>query len=119
MKRASVLVVDDDHEFATSLGEWVREHGIEASVAHDAPTALLAVQGELYPKIALVDINLPVVDGYELGQRLRARGVEHLIAVTGIADESRSLSNQFDAHFTKPVDFSELDRVLQKLTGAD
>jgi len=109
-----VLIVDDHNDFARSLQQGLELLGHRTEVAHDAPTALLAAQS-FAPEVALLDIMLPVVDGYDLGTRLRERGVRHLIAVTGTAKPDSSAANGFDAHFGKPLALDELDRVLRAL----
>lgn len=109
-----VLIVDDHNDFAQSLQQGLELLGHRTEIAHDAPTALLAAQS-FAPEVALVDIMLPVVDGYDLGSRLRERGVRHLIAVTGTAKPELSTAAGFDAHFGKPLQLDELDRVLRAL----
>ncbi len=85
--------------------------------AGDGPTALRLVQ-EFAPQVALLDIGLPVMDGYELAERLRdstpARSLR-LIAVTGYgqsADRQRALDAGFDAHLVKPLTLERLQQVL-------
>jgi CheY-like chemotaxis protein len=109
-----VLIVDDHSDFAQSLKEGLALRGHATEVAHDAPTALLACQS-FAPEVCLLDIGLPVVDGYDLASRLRERGVRHLIAVTGTAKPDRSHAEGFAAHFGKPLELDELDRVLRTL----
>ena len=66
-----VLVVDDNVDAAETLAELLVAMGCEARVAHDGPGALLAAQ-DFGPALVLLDIGLPVMDGYELASRLRA-----------------------------------------------
>lgn len=74
------------------------------------------------PHVALVDIGLPVLDGYELAQRFRADpdlGEIHLVAVTGYgqqSDRDRSAAAGFDAHLVKPV---EIHAVASVVAGLD
>jgi CheY-like chemotaxis protein len=81
-------------------------------VAHDGPEALAAAPG-FVPEVALLDIGLPVMDGYELARRLRSllgAGLR-LIAVTGYGQEHdrlRSFQAGFDEHLVKPVDLPAL-----------
>jgi CheY-like chemotaxis protein len=91
--------------------------------ALDGPSAL-RVAGEFRPAIALLDIGLPVMDGFELARRLR-EGDAHpgikLIAITGYgqeADRERSRAAGFDAHLVKPVDMEHLEQLLQDLSAA-
>ena len=65
-----VLVVDDNEDAADLLAEVLRARGHEVRVAFDGPTALAAVVDQP-PRVALLDIGLPVMDGYELARRLR------------------------------------------------
>src|SRR5690606_31126380 len=90
-----LLVVDDNHDAAASLGLLLRSLGAEVRVVHDGNAALFAYRN-WKPDAALIDPGMPVTDGYELARRLRAesggRGLP-LIALTGWgqkADRRRS-----------------------------
>jgi signal transduction histidine kinase len=112
-----VLIVDDNHDAATLIGDWLDNLGFEVRVAHDGPSAL-AMAETFRPNIALLDIGLPVMDGYELGKRLRevmAGADLRLVAVTGYgqdSDRKRSSEAGFAAHLVKPVDIDLLTKVL-------
>jgi CheY-like chemotaxis protein len=104
-----VLVVDDDRDAVALMEEALIELGFSVAVAHDAPSALLVAKS-FQPDTALVDIGLPIIDGLELGRRLRAAeavpGVLRLVALTGFGRESDRLRSQqagFDVHLVKPV----------------
>jgi len=117
---ARLLLVDDNADAARVLAELLREHGYDVAVAHDAPAALVLAD-EFRPVIALLDIGLPVMDGYELARVLRARmpTPPRLVAVTGYgdhADTARSREAGFDVHLGKPVDFDKLVSVLGSLS---
>jgi PAS domain S-box-containing protein len=112
-----VLIVDDNADAAALLGILVREFGYEPRVVHDGPSALSEAES-FEPQLALVDIGLPVMDGYELAQRFaehpRLRATK-LVAVTGYGqqrDRETSARAGFAAHLVKPVDADELRRVL-------
>ena len=70
----------------------------------------------LFRSCALLDIGLPVMDGYELARRLRSQlGTVRLIAITGYGqpdDRARAKEAGFDAHLVKPVDLDELQAAL-------
>ena len=110
-----VLLVDDNHDAAELLAEVLRASGHRVAVASDGPTAL-RVAAEFHPDRALLDIGLPVMDGYELARRLRSQlGPVRLIAVTGYGqpdDRARAKQAGFDAHLVKPVDLDELKAAL-------
>jgi CheY-like chemotaxis protein len=115
---ARVLVVDDNPDAAEIMARGLRRLGYEVRVANDGPTAL-AVASNLVPEIAVLDIGLPVMDGYELARRLRRlAGLSRLrlIAVTGygqISDRMRSRAAGFDAHLVKPVSLEDLAEALE------
>jgi CheY-like chemotaxis protein len=115
--RARVLVVDDNEDAARLLGDVLTQKGYNARVALDAPAALEAAR-EIRPDIAILDIGLPVMDGYDLATALRQLpGLAdlELIAVTGYGqeiDRQRTASAGFRHHLIKPVDISTLERAL-------
>jgi CheY-like chemotaxis protein len=112
----NLLLVDDNADFIATLQSGLELRGHHVITAHDAPTALLAAK-LVVPDVALLDIMLPVVDGYTLKARLEKLGVKHFIAVTGTAEPKRSAELGFEAHFVKPIDLAALDRVLRELDG--
>ena len=65
-----VLIVDDNIDAAEMLAEWLDAIGHDVRVAADGPTAL-EIAAEFKPDVALLDIGLPVMDGYEVARRLR------------------------------------------------
>ncbi|MFL6699374.1 MAG: response regulator [Vitreoscilla sp.] len=113
-----VLVVDDNVDAANTLGELLKAWGYEVTVAHDGPAALAALQDTL-PDIALLDIGMPAMDGYELAAHLRFQpGCEELpiIAITGSSspeDVRRSRAKGFSAHLVKPVSAARLLTLLK------
>lgn len=113
-----ILVVDDNVDAAESIAELLRDLGHETVVAHDGPSALEAARS-LHPNFCLLDIGLPVMDGYELAQRLRASGDlpegARIVALTGYgqdADRRRSAEAGFDTHLVKPISLDVLADVL-------
>lgn len=112
-----VLLVDDNLDAAETLATWLRMRGFEVRIAVDGPEALRFASAETYD-FAILDIGLPVMDGYELALRLRkllAASPPRLIAVTGYGrdhDRARAFASGFDHHLVKPVDLPELDSIL-------
>jgi signal transduction histidine kinase len=113
-----ILLVDDNEDAATLLADSLRALGHEVMVAHDGPAAL-AVLGEYHPDVALLDLGLPVMDGFELGDRLRADPALKdmtLIALTGYAqeiDRDRTAASGFDLHLAKPIDVHQLTELIR------
>ncbi|SAK44956.1 PAS/PAC sensor hybrid histidine kinase [Caballeronia hypogeia] len=115
-----ILVVDDNRDAADSLAMLCESEGHVARVAYSSSEALEAAQ-PLQPDVALLDIGLPDIDGYELARRLRRKGdtTPLLIAITGYGqaeDRLRAQSAGFDYHFVKPVNVDSLLKLLASLT---
>jgi CheY-like chemotaxis protein len=115
-----VLVVDDNRDVTGMTAALLELAGYEVRTAND-PSQALALAASFLPQIAIIDIGLPVIDGYTLGRELRARlagAAPVLIALTGYSqDEDRTRSRQagFAFHLVKPVDADELVRILDSL----
>jgi CheY-like chemotaxis protein len=114
-----VLLVDDNADAADMVGAGLQAMGYVVRVTYDGPSALSAAM-DFKPDVALVDIGLPGIDGYELAARLREMDVGRsmrLVALTGYGQERdfrRSREAGFDEHLVKPVDFEKLEGVLQR-----
>jgi CheY-like chemotaxis protein len=112
-----ILVVDDNHDSAEMLAEALKANGHRARVAHDGPSALQLARGHC-PAVAILDLGLPVMDGYELAARLRelpGLATIRLTALTGYGQESdreRTRAAGFHHHLVKPVDFQALAQVV-------
>jgi signal transduction histidine kinase len=107
-----ILVVDDNLDAADLIAEALRTVGYQVAVAHDGPSALELAR-RVRPEIALLDIGLPLMDGYELARRLRQQEDHRikLIAITGYgqdSDRARTRELGFAHHFVKPVDLQTL-----------
>ena len=118
-----VLVVDDNPDALIMMGDALRWLGYTVQMAPDGPTAV-RIAATFRPDIALVDIGLPVMDGYEVAERLReldSAGPPRVVAVTGYgqdADRERSTAAGFEAHLVKPIPLETLEQVLQELRSA-
>jgi PAS domain S-box-containing protein len=112
-----VLVVDDNHDAAESLGLLLRLLGAEVMVVHDGPSALEAMTA-FAPAVVLLDLGMPGMDGLEVARRMRAdprmRNVT-LVALTGWGqreDRRRTGEAGFDYHLVKPADMGTLEAIL-------
>ncbi|MDQ3032547.1 MAG: PAS domain S-box protein [Myxococcota bacterium] len=114
---ARVLVVDDNSDAAEMLADALEIRGYATDVAHDGPSALAMVDENDFDA-ALLDLGLPVMDGFELARKLRERrGPPVLIAVTGYgqpSDRASSRAAGFDEHVVKPVALDEIDVLLRR-----
>ena len=115
-----VLVADDNRDAADSCAMLFRLHGHNARVAYSGAEALAAA-AEFRPALALLDIGMQDMDGYEVARRIRAapwgQGMV-LAALTGwtqARDKRRSREAGFDHHLAKPVEFEELQKLLASI----
>jgi len=112
-----ILVVDDNEDNAESLALLLRRLGNQVRTAYDGRAAIEAAHS-FGADVVLLDIGLPVLDGYAAARRIREQPWGRnltLIAVTGWGqDHDRTLSEQagFDAHLVKPVDHRALMKLL-------
>ena len=103
-----VLIVDDNQDAAAMMGEALELAGHTVEIAHDGLRGL-ELAAEFDPDCVLLDIGLPMIDGYEVARRLRHRdGDRHrtVVAITGYGqdhDARRALEAGFDRHLVKPV----------------
>lgn len=108
--RQRILVVDDDQDGAELVAEALAAAG-EVRVAFDGGAAL-ALLDAFVPDLALLDLSLPVMDGYELARRIRAIvPAVRLVAISGYGRESdrcRSIGAGFAEHLVKPLDLARL-----------
>ncbi len=107
--RCRVLIVDDNRDAARSMALLMQSAGHQVRLAFDGQEAL-SVAGRWQPQLAILDIGLPGLDGYQVARRLKgARATAHtrLVALTGYGqpeDLARAQAAGFDRHFVKPVD---------------
>jgi CheY-like chemotaxis protein len=116
-----ILVVDDNVDAAHLIAAALEAVGHETPAVFDGPAAL-SVAAEFHPDVALLDLGLPLMDGFEVARQLRELNVATappvLVAVTGYgqrSDRERTESAGFQAHVVKPVDVHELVSLLDTL----
>jgi signal transduction histidine kinase len=118
----TILLVEDNNDAREGLALALSLEGYRVLEAADGASALEIVQRER-PPVAVLDIGLPRMDGYELARRIREQSGREivLVALTGYGSETdanRASAAGFDEHLTKPVDLDELMRVLDELLKA-
>jgi PAS domain S-box-containing protein len=112
-----VVIVDDNADAVELMSDLLQSQGNEVRTALDGLSALKIIQ-EFKPDVAVLDLGLPVMDGYELAARLRremATEAPDLIALTGYGQESdrkRTAKAGFSHHFVKPVDPRALSEAI-------
>jgi signal transduction histidine kinase/ActR/RegA family two-component response regulator len=118
----SILLVEDQEDGREMMTMLLQALGHRVLAASTGIDALEILNGEIdKPDVALVDIGLPGMDGYEVARRLRADRTTtriKLIALTGYGleeDRQRALSAGFDRHLTKPLKIEELNECLKTL----
>lgn len=118
-----ILVADDFPESANTLARLLRQEGNQVEVAHDGLEAL-EVAERFCPDVILMDIAMPKLNGYEAAQKIREQAWGQkilLVALTGWGqqqDRQRTRAAGFDAHLTKPINFTAIKELLDKMTGA-
>ena len=121
--RRCIVVVEDNDDVRESLRLLLELDGHTVSAEPDGKQGLERIF-ERRPDVALIDIGLPRLDGYEVARRVRASGEAHrvfLVALSGYgqpADVARASAAGFDAHLVKPVDLDQLSRVIATIPAA-
>lgn len=117
--RPSVLIVEDNVDSRNLLRDLLQMDGYEVLVAEDGNSGLRAIELQR-PDVALIDIGLPGMSGYEVAENVRTKlgnDQVQLVALTGYAraeDRRAVRAAGFDEHLVKPLDLDELHRVLRK-----
>jgi len=117
-----ILVADDNADALESLAVLLKLSGHEVFSAPNGAAALEAA-AEHRPEVVLLDIGMPLLDGYEVARRIRAQTWGRsmmLVALTGWgqdADRLRSREAGFDSHLVKPLDLARLTQVLEELSA--
>ncbi len=107
-----ILLVEDHEELWDMMSRRLRRHGFDVVLAHDGQHALTQVDAEK-PDLVLLDMDLPVMDGWTVARTLRGAAAQAppIIALTAHAmagDRARALAAGCDDYHPKPVDFPKL-----------
>lgn len=118
--KRKLLVVDDNHDGATSLAMMLRFLGNDVRTAHDG-IAAIEVAAEFRPEIILMDVGMPRLNGLDAARRIKSEPWGQpmsIIALTGWGqedDRQRSADAGCAGHLVKPVDMSQLEQTLSAL----
>jgi CheY-like chemotaxis protein len=119
-EKPRILVVDDNTDAASSLGRLLTLLGNDVRVVYGGEEALTQIE-QFKPRIVLLDLGMPGMDGFQTAQHIRRRSSGDsamLIAVTGWGQEQdrlRSEESGFVEHLTKPVNIEQLEALLSRL----
>lgn len=110
-----IVVIDDDYEANSAMSRLLASSGFDvAGRAYDGLAGLTLIKAT-QPEIAILDIEMPAIDGLEVARRVRneVESPPCLIAITGsVRDDSEFQDAGFDAQFQKPVDWTKLELLL-------
>ena len=118
-----IVIADDNRDAAESLAMLLQMDGHHVSVAHDGADALRIVDA-VHPQVAVLDIGMPGLTGYQVAQRIRSSLQSPpiiLVALTGWGqsqDLERAKAAGFDHHLVKPADPEELRSLLESIDSA-
>jgi CheY-like chemotaxis protein len=122
--RRRILVVDDNIDSAESMAMMLELSGHDVAIAHDGLRGIELAK-EFQPDVALLDIGMPKLDGYQAARSIRqeswGKGMM-LVALTGWGqqeDKRRSREAGFDAHLVKPIDFGALEELVASGKNGD
>ncbi len=119
MSRASVLVVEDDPDLLALVEIILSDAGYAVAVASDGAQALSLVK-ERMPSVILLDMRMPVMNGWEFAREYRARhGRATPIVVVTAAEDARARAQEIgaDAWLEKPFDLDEVVRMVARFVG--
>ena len=118
----SIVIVEDNEDARSSLKQLLQHGGHSVHAAADGRSGLELILSA-QPDVALIDIGLPMLNGYELARKIRNHeqlNDVHLIALTGYglpADQTAATDAGFDTHLTKPLNISSLNELLTRLSA--
>ena len=118
-----IVIADDSEDAAESLAALLEMTGHDVHVVFDGEAAVMAIQ-QLRPDVALLDVGMPKLNGYDVARRIRSDADTrhtYLVAITGWgqdSDRQRAEEAGFDAHLVKPVPPDVLQRALATLGRA-
>ncbi len=117
-EQCRILIVDDNKDLATSLARLLKLLGHEVEVVFDGRKGIEAAR-TFHPRVLLLDLGLPFMDGFQVARTLREEGFHDLVivAISGYGqeeDRQRSLEAGMDHHVTKPVDVKTIAELIAR-----
>jgi CheY-like chemotaxis protein len=119
MAGAPILVVDDDPSIRDTVRAILEMEGYPVRSAEDGAQALLAVEDQR-PSLVLLDMRMPVLDGWGFARAIKERGLKLPILVMTAAQDARRWAQEIgaDGYLAKPFDLLDLLRAVERLGGA-
>jgi CheY-like chemotaxis protein len=117
-----ILIVDDNPTNLKLVTYLMRAHGYDVRTAVDADTALDAIRLQK-PRLVLMDVQLPGIDGLELTRRLKADPETRAIAILAVTayamkgDQEKAIAAGCDGYVTKPIDTRKLPELVARFMG--
>lgn len=116
MNKTKVLVVEDEAHICKLISDYMSNHGYDVTTAPDAPEALEHIKERGLPHIALIDLALPTMHGFELSSKLKAMADVPIIFVTSTSDTEtivQGLRRYAEDFIIKPFELRELEARVQ------
>lgn len=116
MNKTKVLVVEDDPNICKLIGDYMSAHGYDVTPVSDGPEALDYIRQRGLPHIALVDLALPTMHGFELSSKLKSMADVPIIFVTSTSDTDtivQGLKRYAEDFIVKPFELRELEARVQ------
>ena len=116
MAKTKILVVEDDKKIVDMIVDYMGSHGFEVHAFEDGPQALEHIQNRGLPHIALLDLNLPTMHGFEVSSKIKAMADVPIIFITATDDTDTvvtGLKKYAEDFITKPFELRELEARVQ------
>jgi DNA-binding response OmpR family regulator len=111
-----ILIVDDDLSVREVVADFLDFEGYAVEVANDGAEGLLLVE-QIKPSLIILDMRMPIMNGWELARQLRARGIRIPILVLTAAQNARRWAEEInaDGYVGKPFDLAGLEAAIETL----
>jgi DNA-binding response OmpR family regulator len=116
MKRSKVLLIEDDPGISKMVSDYLTKHGYEVTCVGDGPDALEYMKQQGLPHIALIDLGLPTMHGFEVSSRIKQMADVPIIFVTSTGDTEtivQGLKKYAEDFIVKPFELRELEARIQ------